>query len=515
MRRPALLLVAGALALPLLGGVAPGSEAASEVRHYLEADQVGTSGYEYASDVTAGGGLVAASGSTAGQLPDQTSSGAVDAFVRVDDSDLDPLWTQQFGTPADDWADSVSTNGSLVVASGSTKGDLVSPNAGGFDAWLRAWNSDGTDAWTRQFGGTGDEGAWNVVVQPDAVYVAGVRRGNRGFVRRYTLAGHLRWNRDIDAGSVNRMVVLGDHIYVILRSRFTDEGNISYLAGLSTASGGYEWEEQIYVTGDLASDGDRLYVAGRISEGLVHGVVEAYSLRGRYLWTSPTVRSPSGEAYSDVVSAAWDGSSIIAIYYGASHYAIAAISTARRIRWLRPMPDDLVPVSMSHSAHGLYIGGGTDASLAGPTAGGRDAAIARFGTYQPDARARYFHDDDLIGDDMYGGRQRLVVTVEGVKPRSVAISAQNDGEVAQQLRVSGCTGHDGYRVRYLDSTGTDVTDAVTGTGYSTPALAPDAQQSLRVVITPLRRTTGSTTCKAAVTSASDDRDAVTLAIRRR
>jgi hypothetical protein len=68
-----------------------------------------------------------------------TSAGDNDAFVRKYDAAGKVLWTQQFGTSANDYARSVSVGsyGSVLVA-GFTAGDLVGTSAGGTDAFVMA-----------------------------------------------------------------------------------------------------------------------------------------------------------------------------------------------------------------------------------------------------------------------------------------------------------------------------------------------------------------------------------------
>ena len=77
-------------------------------------------------------------GITTGTLPDQTSEGGQDAFIRKYDSDGDEIWTRQFGTSENDSARGVfadSSGGVYVV--GDTEGTFPGQTQVGFtDAFL-------------------------------------------------------------------------------------------------------------------------------------------------------------------------------------------------------------------------------------------------------------------------------------------------------------------------------------------------------------------------------------------
>ena len=105
-------------------------------------------------------------GSTEGSLVDQRSAGGFDAFIRQYDTSGEHMWTRQFGTPADDYGVAVAVDrlGDPTVV-GSTDGALSGESSGGgTEAFLRRFDSAGTPRWTHQFGtGSADEG-WGVAV---------------------------------------------------------------------------------------------------------------------------------------------------------------------------------------------------------------------------------------------------------------------------------------------------------------------------------------------------------------
>jgi len=107
-------------------------------------------------------------------------------------------------------------------------------------------------------------------------------------------------------------------------------------------------------------------------------------------------------------------------------------------------------------------------------------------TYQPDGTIR--NSVAYIGDGVYntnGDGQRYAQTV--ARGATVAFAARvfNDGNVPQRLIITGTAGNPNWAVQYIDyATGAEITQAVRGTGYRTPVLAPGASRRIRVLVTP-------------------------------
>ena len=81
-------------------------------------------------------GNVYLSGETFGDLGGP-SSGQREGFVAKYDASGSLLWTQQLGTPHDDWAADIAVDaGGDVYLGGTTSGTLGPSSAGGYDAWL-------------------------------------------------------------------------------------------------------------------------------------------------------------------------------------------------------------------------------------------------------------------------------------------------------------------------------------------------------------------------------------------
>ena len=146
--------------------------------------QFGTAANDVAESVAVDGeGNVYMVGWTDGLLVDEAFAGGRDAFLRKYDNGGNELWTRQFGSTRIDIAYDVALDedGTVYVA-GSTSGSLSSgSSSGGVDAFLRKYDSDGEEIWTRQFGSVEAYTAIAYTVAIDMnrnVYVAGLTNGS-------------------------------------------------------------------------------------------------------------------------------------------------------------------------------------------------------------------------------------------------------------------------------------------------------------------------------------------------
>lgn len=129
-------------------------------------------------------GSVYISGRVSGELPEKSSWGGFDAFVRKYDGDGNPMWTKQFGSDqglldADSSFGLAADQDGNLYATGITEGHLpgMRSNRAG-DVWVRKYDSAGEDLWTRQFGSDETESGESVVVAPDgSLYVSGLTTG--------------------------------------------------------------------------------------------------------------------------------------------------------------------------------------------------------------------------------------------------------------------------------------------------------------------------------------------------
>jgi hypothetical protein len=137
-------------------------------------------------------GKVAIAGSVTGTL-DQGDAGSdpntSDSFVTLLDNQGQELWTDRNGASGADQAQAVAfdAGGNLYVA-GKTQGSIGGGTAvGGWDGYLRAYDSTGHVLSTKQFGTVGDDSVAGIVVNGSNVLVAG-QDGGAAVVRNIDIS---------------------------------------------------------------------------------------------------------------------------------------------------------------------------------------------------------------------------------------------------------------------------------------------------------------------------------------
>lgn len=159
-------------------------------------------------------GNVYVAGITGGTLPDQTSSGGGDTFVRRYDAGGAHGWTRQFGSSSNDFPNGVATDGAgNVYVTGQTLGALPGQtSSGSYDAFVRRYSASGVEGWTRQFGSGSYDGAYGVATDGNgSIYIAGITGGTLSgeasagsydaYVRRYDSLGAEVWTRQFGSPS--------------------------------------------------------------------------------------------------------------------------------------------------------------------------------------------------------------------------------------------------------------------------------------------------------------------------
>jgi hypothetical protein len=166
--------------------------------------QFGTTKYDYVEAVEIdGAGNTLVVGHTIGSLPNQTSLGLEDAFVRKYSPTGEALWTAQFGSSADDYANGVAVDsGGNVFVAGYI----------GSDAFIAKYSAGGTPQWTQSFGTDKYDWAYGLCADDAGnLYVAGSTAGQfdpaqgtndntDGFLRRYSANGSVVWTRQFEIG---------------------------------------------------------------------------------------------------------------------------------------------------------------------------------------------------------------------------------------------------------------------------------------------------------------------------
>ena len=129
---------------------------------------IGSSSEERATGVSAAAdGSVYLVGSTRESLDGQTNRGEDDIFISKYSSDGSKEWTRLLGSMTSDlaWSVSTSADGSIYIA-GFTYGDLDGQvNAGGSDVFIAKYSSDGAKEWVKQFGSSADDYANSVTTR--------------------------------------------------------------------------------------------------------------------------------------------------------------------------------------------------------------------------------------------------------------------------------------------------------------------------------------------------------------
>jgi hypothetical protein len=241
-------------------------------------------GYSMAID---GAGNVFVTGHVGAAAPGQTSAGGTDVFVRKYDSAGTEIWTRQFGSAVDDYAQSLclDANGAIYVAGYGTGGALPGQTLVGMqDAFVRKYDSSGTEVWTRQFGTALLDIGTSVGVDANGgVYVSGYTEGALAptgntvvsmemFVRKYDGSGAVQWTRQLagpgkmfaESGTVDA----AGGVYVV---GYIDGAPADVFVVKYDASGAQKWARMFGSTGrdyaySIALDrSGTVYVAGGTS----------------------------------------------------------------------------------------------------------------------------------------------------------------------------------------------------------------------------------------------------------
>lgn len=226
-------------------------------------------------------------------------------------------WVRQFG-PATGVGVAVAGAGSIYVAGYTSVALAGQPWSGGWDAFLRKFDSAGNTLWTRQFGGPGSE--FPVGVASDfggttavAGYVDGALPGLASFggpdvfVRVYDPSGNPRWTDQFGTAAEDRPFGVATdgagNVYVAGSTEGALPGQVSL--GLSDdflrkydANGNVVWSRQFgtggwdLLRGVVVDGAGNAFVVGEFADPDIGGQQELrkYDPAGNVLWTRPFVR---------------------------------------------------------------------------------------------------------------------------------------------------------------------------------------------------------------------------------
>jgi uncharacterized delta-60 repeat protein len=410
MTRSLLAIVFFALA------AAPGA-----AQHLLWVRQLGTSAFDVSSAVAVdSAGNVYISGYTEGSLGG-AQAGQGDAFLSKYNSAGVLLWTRQLGTtlPDDGHALAVDSDG-YVYISGTTRGSLGGPSAGGPDAYLAKYNSDGGLLWIRQRGTSAYDYSHALATDSaGGVYISGYTEGSLGgqnagggdaFLAKYNSAGTLLWIRQLGTSAQ-------DHGYAVAADSM---GNV-YISGSTSGSlggpnaGSHDaflakyssagvllWVRQFGTSAYEGSSGvavdnnGHVYIIG-VTDGSLGGpsagfrdaFLAKYDSAGTRLW----IRQFGTSSWEEVAALAADSAGNVYISGGsrgslggpnAGDYDafLAKYNSEGLLLWIRQLGTSAFDAGNGvalNSVGDVYISGGTGGSLGGPNAGNYDAFLAKYG----------------------------------------------------------------------------------------------------------------------------------------
>ncbi len=328
----------------------------------------------------------------------------------------DQLWITQFGTSGVDWANALTSDGAGgAMVAGWTMGSLSGPNAGQADVFLSRYDSAGGRLWMRQFGTSASDFA--LALAPDGsggVMVAGntfgplggfIAGGNDAFLARYDSAGNRLWIRQFGTSSPDLAHALApdgaDGVMVAgitlgnlggtnagqtdaFLARYDNAGNRLWIRQFGTGDGDYAQA--------LAPDGAGGVMVGGYTRGSLGGP------------------NPGPSFATDAFLARYD-------------------SSGNQL-WLRQFgvtDNDSINALTPDGAGGVIVAGSTHGSLGGPSAGQRDAFLARYDSAGNQLWIRQFGTSALEGADALAPDGAGGVMVGGVTRGS--LGGPNAGEI--------------------------------------------------------------------------------------
>ncbi len=327
--------------------------------------QTGSAGDDYAKGVAidiAGNAYI--TGYTDGDLGGP-SVGNGDIFLTKYDSAGNQLWMHQIGAAGTQYGNQVAVDraGNAYV-SGATTGNLGGPNAGGWDIFLAKYDASGSLLWLRQTGSDKDELVYGFAVDSDGnTYMTGTTEGELGgpasgnldiFLAKYDAAGTQLWVRQI-----------GTPAYDYAFGMAVDAVGNAYVTGVTEGNLGAPnaGETDIFLSKFDAS-GNQLWICQsdggvfrRATSVAVNSVGEAYV---------------TGYAYSNLGGQNLGRSDIFLNKYNPAGSLLWTTQTGTTAY-------DFATSAAVDAAGNVYIAGLTDGNLGGPSAGGRDIFLVKYG----------------------------------------------------------------------------------------------------------------------------------------
>lgn len=390
--------------------------------------QFGSSDGDSVSDVAAGGtDTIVVVGETAGTLPGQTSAGGGDAFVRQYDGSGSVLWTEQFGTSANDRAADVAVDGAGRVLVAGTVDAALPGQAfqGNTDAFIRQYDTDGSILWTRQLGTSEYDGVDTMTVDDDDnIIVLGTTTGafpsyslvgfSDVFIAKYDSSGALLW----------------------LQQFGVDSGWIYPFGVVADSSGSFF----------IAGRADNVTLPGQTTSGGNDGFVIKYDASGAVLWT----RQFGTTGYDDVLALTLDANEDV-ILAGSTNSAfpgytslgsfdlfLRAYDTDGGLLWTRQFGtsgnDDVAGVVVRSDGQIYLAGTASNAAWSGHTAVGQHDIVV----------TRHSATGQLIGARQFGSTQSEYTTSGALVGDDLLIAGDANGVLPGQTSAGS---RDGFVIR--------------------------------------------------------------------
>lgn len=196
-------------------------------------------------EVTSDGGYVVGGLSYSSDGDVTLNQGYSDLWVVKLNSQGIIQWQQSLGGSGLDQMNSIKPcpDGGYIAVGASTSSDgEVTGNHGSWDVWVVKLNANGTMQWQKSFGGTGDDGAWDVQNTPDGGYVVAAHNslnngdvtGNHGILDYWVIkldaAGVIQWQKSFGGSNVDvprSIQVVSDGGYVLSGYSSSSDGDIT------------------------------------------------------------------------------------------------------------------------------------------------------------------------------------------------------------------------------------------------------------------------------------------------
>jgi PKD repeat protein len=250
-----------------------------------------------------------------GSLDGQLWNGGQDAFLQKRDAYGNIVWSRQFGTSGADAATELDVVDGYVYLTGTTNGNLDGITAGGFDIFVRKYDSEGNLIFGTQFGTTASNIGYAIRATTNGDVYAGGEYGANAFIAKVKTDGSVEWISVITSSSgYGTPNIPSTRLYGL---DIDNSGNIlfagnttGYLPGQilvgtydsyvakSDSEGNFLWFRQFgSVNSDEANDlvvnGDKIYVTGSVdgvlsgqqSQGGQDSYLQVYDTLGNHIFT--------------------------------------------------------------------------------------------------------------------------------------------------------------------------------------------------------------------------------------